>query len=280
MGNIVWLASYPKSGNTWLRAFIHNLLHSSEQPSELDAVSAFFESEAEAKWYEPYLQDTLTNTAFDQLAALRPIVHRSIANSVARGSVMTKTHNQFANYQGTALHNLEVTAAAIYILRNPLDVVISAADHFGLSIDEAIEFMRNPNTATQGDEQGAGGFLGSWSQHVESWTTTASPHFLVLRYEDMLDKPVATFMQVAKLLGLGSDKAKIKRAIKFASFRELKKQEMSKGFSERSSKSESFFRQGKKHQWIERLNQEQVITIIEQHREQMLKYDYVPPKFR
>ena len=193
---------------------------------------------------------------------------------------MTKTHNQLANYQGAALHNLEVTAAAVYVLRNPLDVVISAADHFGLSIEQAIEFMRNPNTATQSDEQSAGGFLGSWSQHVESWTTTASPNFLVLRYEDMLDTPVATFMRVAKLLGLDCDKARIKKAIKFSSFRELKKQEMSGGFSERSLKSESFFRQGKKHQWIERLNQEQVLSIVEQHREQMLRFDYVPPKFR
>lgn len=280
MGNIIWLASYPKSGNTWLRAFIHNLISDSDQPSQLDEITAYFESEADPRWYRPYLGDGFDKACFEDFAALRPKAQRALAHSVAQGSVFTKTHNQLSQYQGTNLHDLERTAAAIYLVRNPLDVTVSAADHFGLSIDATIDFMAEPNTATDADQHSVGSLLGTWSQHVESWTGRPHPQFLVLRYEDLLEKPLAGFAKVARLLGLDGDKARIKRAVKFSSFRQLQKQEVSGGFSERSENSKAFFRNGKKLQWLEVLSQPQVERIVSHHREQMLRFDYVPPKFR
>lgn len=280
MGNIVWLASYPKSGNTWLRAFIYNLIENPEQPSRLELLSGYFESESRPQWFEPHLNQPLAQTDFEDVIALRPRVQQAIANKVARGSVMTKTHNQFTHYNGVPLHNMDVTAAAVYVVRNPLDVLISAADHFGLTLDEAIDFMANTDTATESDDESAACYLGSWSEHVESWTINQHPSFVVLKYEDMLDKPLPTFTRVAKLLGLEKDKARIKKAIKFSSFRELKQQESKVGFVERSPSSKSFFRKGKKHQWIDALNDDQIAAMVENHREQMLRFDYVPPKFR
>lgn len=280
MGNIVWLASYPKSGNTWIRAFIHNLIVDGNRPSKLHEITQFFESESKPKWYQDHLAESVLEASPDALFALRPKVHTAIAQSVPRGSVFTKTHNQLTNYSGTPLHNLDLTAAAIYIVRNPLDVTVSAADHFGLSIDETIEFMENPNTATQSDEESVASFLGSWSQHTESWAAKKHPQFLVLRYEDLLDKSMHSFTRVANLLGLDQDKARIKKAIKFSSFRELHSQEAKAGFSERSHNSKSFFRRGQKFQWLEALSESQIVRIIDHHRDQMLGFDYVPPKFR
>lgn len=280
MGNIVWLASYPKSGNTWVRAFIQNLIVDGDKPSSLQDITRFFESEAKPDWYRGHFDRDLAEVKADDLFALRPKVHAAIAQTVNRGSVFTKTHNQLTHYQETPLHALELTAAAVYIVRNPLDVTVSAADHFGLSIDETIEFMQNPNTATNTDDESVASFLGSWSQHVESWTRSPHPQFLVLRYEDMLDKSMHSFTQIARLLGLEKDKPRIKKAIKFSSFKELRSQELKAGFSERSDKSKSFFRRGKKFQWLDVLSENQAAAIIEQHRDQMMRYDYVPPKFR
>lgn len=280
MGNLIWLASYPKSGNTWLRAFIHNLIMDADRPSRLNEITRFFESESDPRWYQPLVEGEYASSSFDDFASLRPRAQRAIANSVARGSVFTKTHNQLTTYQGTTLHDLEKTAAAIYVVRNPLDVTISAADHFGLSIDQAIDLMAEPNTATDSDQQSVGSFLGSWSQHVESWTNSANSQFLVLRYEDLIDKPMFGFGKVARLLGLDDNKARIKKAIKFSSFRELHSQEAKTGFAERSQNSKSFFRKGKKFQWLEVLNEQQITQIISHHREQMDRFDYVPPKFR
>jgi len=281
MGNIVWLASYPKSGNTWLRAFIYNLIENPVRAGRIDALPTYFEEESKPRWYEPYVgEGGLAAMDFDRAMALRPEVHQDIADSWERGTIFTKTHNMFGHLQGTPLHNLAVMAAAIYIVRNPLDVVLSVADHFGLSIDEAIDFMANEETGTPTNEENVAGFMGSWSTHVASWTLQPHPAILVLRYEDMQDRAMKAFGSVAKLLGFGKDKNRLRKAIQFSSFRELKQQELLGGFIERSPNSRHFFRRGTKNQWAAALSDDQVARMVERHREQMQRFDYIPPRFR
>ena len=280
MSNLVWLASYPKSGNTWLRAFIVNLITRPTSPATLDQITAFFESEANPKFYQRFLTKPVSDASFEELIALRPKVQQDIMSSQAHGSVMLKTHNQLTVFDGTPLHNLEATAAAIYVLRNPLDVVLSVADHFNLSIDHAIDFVSDPNTGTATDEQGVAGFLGSWSQHVQSWTRADSSQFLTLRYEDMLDKPLQTFTKVAKLFGFAATRQEVQQAIEFASFKRLRESENATGFTEKPSHTKRFFREGRKNQWIEKLTEEQILRVVNAHREQMAKHNYLPPKYR
>ena len=281
MGNIVWLASYPKSGNTWLRAFIYNLIEQPAQPGQITVLPNYFESESSPRWYLPLLGGrTLDECSSEEIIALKGPVHRQIAASRPRGSVFTKTHNRFGRFNNHLLHDISVMAGAIYVVRNPLDVVFSTSDHFGLSIDETIDFMANEETGTPSDMENVVSILGSWSSHVKSWTHTNHQAIVVVRYEDLLDKPLKAFGQVAKLLGLGKDKSAIKRAIRFSSFSELKKQEARDGFIERSPTSKYFFRKGRKNQWVDELKDEQIARIVEQHREQMDRFNYVPPRFR
>jgi len=281
MGNIVWLASYPKSGNTWLRAFIYNLIEKPARPGRIAVLPKYFESESEPRWYMPFLGGkTPEECSSEEIIALKSMVHREIAASRPRGTIFTKTHNHFGSFNEHALHDISVTAGVIYIVRNPLDVVLSTADHFGLSIDQAIDFMANEKTATPSNMEYVTSVLDSWSNHVESWTQQDHPKKLVVRYEDMLDKPLKAFGWVAKLLGMGKDKNAIKRAIRFSSFSELKKQESRSGFIERSPSSKSFFRKGRKNQWVDELSDEQVERIVERHREQMTRYHYIPPRFK
>jgi len=281
MSRTVWLASYPKSGNTWMRAFIYNLIENPARPGRIAELPAYFEEESKPRWYAPYAgEGGLAAMDFDQAMALRPRVHQDIADSRERGSIFTKTHNMFGHLQGIPLHNLAVMAAAIYIVRNPLDVVLSVADHFGLSIDDAIEFMANEETGTPTNEENVAGFMGSWSTHVASWTMQPHPAILVVRYEDLQDNALKAFGSVAKLLGLGKDKARLRKAIQFSSFRELKQQELLGGFVEKSPNSRHFFRKGSKNQWAEALSEDQVARLVARHREQMQRFDYIPPKFR
>lgn len=281
MGNIVWLASYPKSGNTWMRAFIYNLVENPQRPGRIADLPGYFEEESKPRWYAPYAgEGGVDSLDFDQAMALRPQVHQDIADSRDRGTVFTKTHNMFGHLQGLPLHNLSVMAGAVYIVRNPLDVVLSVADHFGLTVDEAMDFMANEETGTPTNEANVAGFMGSWSTHVQSWTMQPHPAIVVVRYEDLQDKPLKAFGSVAKLLGMGADKSRIKKAIKFSSFRELKQQELAGGFVEKSPNSSSFFRKGSKNQWAGALSEEQVGAIVERHREQMQRFGYIPPKFR
>ena len=281
MGNIVWLASYPKSGNTWLRAFIYNLIENPQQAGKISQLPGYFEEESKPRWYEPYASPGgLASLTFEQAMALRPQVHQDIANSRARGTVFVKSHNMFGQFNGVSLHNIAVMAGAIYLVRNPLDVALSVADHFGLTTDEAIEFMEREETGTPANEENVAGFLGSWSTHVASWTAQPHPSILVQRYEDLQDKPAKAFGAVARMLGLDSDHQRVRKAIQFASFAELKKQELTSGFAEKSPNSKHFFRKGKKNQWMEALSVEQVERIVRRHYEQMNRFGYVPPRFK
>ena len=264
-----------------MRSFIYNLIQDGNKPGLISALPTFFESESKPYWYLPYIGGrAITEPTIDEMMALRPRVHSAIANSVHSGSIFTKTHNQLCNYNGLPLHNMAVTAAAIYIVRNPLDVVISMADHFGMSLDDAIRFMGDNRTIAPSTIEDVAGFLGSWSNHVESWSRDLNDQFIVLRYEDMITKPLRTFSRVAKLLNLNQDKQRIKRAIEFSSFSELKKQEMASGFIERSPESKAFFRKGKKNQWVNELDDAQITRIIDAHKRQMSRFDYVPPRYK
>ena len=277
MGNIAWLASYPKSGNTWLRAFIYNLFMQPEQPGGIAEFPKYFESESDRNWYTPYLGDrALDSIDSDEIFALKERVHKRIARKVADGTVFTKTHNRFGKVNGHPLHNLTVTAGAIVVVRNPLDIVLSMADHFGLSLDDTIKSMANENASSPGDDINVASFLGSWSSHVASWTTQDHERILVIRYEDMLDQPLKTFSSVATLLGLGDDRPRIERAVRFSSFAALRKQETELGFIERSPHSEYFFRTGRKNQWKEQLSKKQIALMTRQHREQMERFNYIP----
>ena len=280
MANIVWIASYPKSGNTWLRAFIVNAVQGGEHPVSLEAITQFFESEADPKYYQRFLATPVVDAPFETLISLRPKVQQEILQSRSAGSVLMKTHNQLTELHETPLHDLKSTAAAIVVIRNPLDVVLSVADHFALSIDQAIHFMANPNTGTATDDQGVAGFLGSWSHHVESWTHANHERFLVIRYEDMLDKPLPTFAKVAAHLNVTLDRVALKKAVAHSSFQQLKRREQSDGFAERSEHSSRFFREGRKNQWIERLSDDQVQRMVDAHYAQMMAFGYVPPKFQ
>ena len=279
MGNIVWLASYPKSGNTWLRAFLANLLYNEgKAPLDINELWKHFQAESKPDWYASYSGNVPPHELDTASAcALRQQVHQEIALR-AQGSVFVKSHNMHGEYLGHLLHNSAVTAGAIYIVRNPLDVVLSVADHFGLDIDGAIAFMSDELTGTPSNEENVAQVLGSWSSHVQGWSVPPHPSCLVLRYEDMLEKPVKAFGQVVNFLGLPGDPARLKRAIRQSSFEQLRKQEDRHGFLERSPTSKHFFRQGKQGGWRGKLSQEQVKAIVDRHGEQMRRFRYIPRK--
>jgi hypothetical protein len=281
VGNIIWLASYPKSGNTWLRAFIYNLVENPARPGNIASLPGYFEDESKPRWYQPYLAGGQTGElSFEQAMALRPQVHQDIADSRARGSIFTKTHNMFGQLGGVPVHNMRVMAGAIYVVRNPLDVVLSVADHFGLEVDQAIEFMASEETGTPTNQENVAGYMGSWSTHVASWTAQPHPSIVVVRYEDMQEKPVKAFGTVAKLLGLDQDRDRVRKAIRFSAFNELKQQELNSGFVEKSPNSRHFFRKGTRNQWTESLSEDQVRKIVARHFDQMTRFGYVPPRLK
>lgn len=278
MGNILWLASYPKSGNTWVRAFLANLLADSLEPVALDELPRYCEDEARPELFAAVAGRPSTALDFAEIAALRPQVHALIA-ARSQGTRLVKTHNYAGAFDGHPTHNMEVSAGAVYVVRNPLDVAVSMTHHFGISLDAAIDRLADDQVATANDALFVTQFLSSWSLHVKSWADLASERILVLRYEDLLAKPVKQFTRVARLLGQAQDRARIDRAVRHASFRSLASMERRTGFAEARDSATPFFRQGRTNQWRAVFDPEQVRRVVEAHREQMARFRYLPPGY-
>ncbi len=275
MGNIVWLASYPKSGNTWIRAFLANLVANRATPVPLAELPNYGALEADPERYAQLAGKPNTAMTLDELLALRPRVHTAIAAAAPR-TVFVKTHSMTGALDGVPLHEPLVTAGAVYVVRNPLDVVISMSHHFGIGLDAAIDFLNDERAATENSELFVTELLGSWSLNVRSWAALEGPRVVVVRYEDLLEKPLKTFGKVAALIGAGNDRARIERAVKHASFAALSGMEKRDGFVEVPIKGKHFFRAGRANQWREALSHEQVQRIVAAHRETMTEFRYVP----
>jgi len=275
MGKIVWIASYPKSGNTWVRAFLHNLMRDSAEAYDINRLSDLTLGDSQVRWFQRLLNKPAREYTNEELAALRPRVHKLLTET-SPDPVFVKTHNAVVEYAGTPMITLELTAGAIYVIRNPLDVVLSHADHYGNSIDRTIEIMSTTGSMMMPGEHHVAELHSSWSDHVLSWTGVPNPALHVVRYEDMLDKPLGTFTGIVKFLRLPASRERIERAIKRSSFKVLQAQERSHGFVEKTKVSERFFRVGKAGQWQTGLTPEQVERMVAAHREQMARFGYFP----
>jgi len=274
MGAIIWLASYPKSGNTWTRAFLHNLLINPKEPADINALNRFCLGEDKASYYNHLSPRPVTELTFPEVMALRPKVHKILTESFP-DSVFVKTHNYLGEVEGVPLITMEYTAGAIYIVRNPLDVAISYAHHFGVEIDEAITHMSLPAMGSPTTEMMVRQVYGTWSMNVKSWTQVPMPSIHVMRYEDMYKQPFRAFGNLARFLGIDPPRERLQTAIDNSSFKALQRQERQHGFIERSEHSR-FFRQGRPGQWRSVLTKEQIERIVADHREQMERFDYIP----
>ncbi len=275
MQGIVWLSSYPKSGNTWMRAYLANLLSDKPGPLPLAEVQKVCTGEALKTWYKTFFGEDFPTDDNERVAQMRGEVQRRIA-SLFNNPVFLKTHCYLGEAHGHPIFNMDATIAAIYIVRNPLDVAISAAPHYGVTIDKSIEYLADEHHSSKADGELVYEKTADWSLHVKSWTQVEHPGLLVLRYEDMLSKPEKAFTRVARFLGIRKTKKQIRQAIKNASFKTLQDLEKKEGFSEKPAYTEQFFRKGKAGDWKNTLTDEQIRQVINSHREQMERFGYIP----
>jgi len=275
MGKIIWLASYPKSGNTWMRTFLHNLLRDPKDGYDINKITDFSTSDSWIHWFERLNKKPWQEWTAGEVANMRWDAQRLITQS-SPDNVFVKTHNVLGEFMGQPLIHMEWTAGAFYIVRNPLDVAISLSHHYGVDLDEAVRILNDPTNGTPINEKIVYEIHRSWSLHVTSWTQNAHPGLHVLRYEDMLEQPEKTFRAAARFLGLNPPDTRLQRAIELSSFDKLREQEDKKGFRERSAKAERFFRAGKAGQWRDVLSPAQVDRLVEANRDVMAHFGYLP----
>tara|TARA_Y100000310_G_scaffold343439_1_gene451070 strand:+ start:1056 stop:1865 length:810 start_codon:yes stop_codon:yes gene_type:complete len=267
---IIFLASYPKSGNTWLRAFLANWL--ADHKVGINEMPAWGMGGGDARidLYREVLGSEFI--ADDQIPRLRQQLQRIIA--LKPGHTFMKTHNAIAEVDGIQTIDPHSTAGAIYIARDPRDVCISYARHYGISIDDAIMHMASEHTIISQPGKSVETYLGSWSYHVLSWVTAEGLTLKVLRYEDMKENPGRAFKKVIKFLGQSARTAQIKRAVRHTNLSELQDQEAKHGFQEASDNTDKFFGDGQSGGWRAKLTAEQASRIEKDHAAVMERFGY------
>ncbi len=273
MKSIVWLASYPKSGNTWLRVFLANYIYNAEKPVPINLIHKASIGDSNSKTYRLVTKEILDPTNAKQCLRIRPAVLKAITNNKADINLV-KTHCENGIAFGSVLIPPELTRSAVYIIRNPLDMIMSYASHFGNNMDDVIDGVARKDNALLGEGNTVYQYLGTWSNHVLGWSNARKFPVLTLRYEDMLKDPHEAFDRVIHHIGLPIDRDRLERAVQFSDFKLLQEQESKTSFVENSENQEKFFRSGKSGQWATDLTDDQIARIIRDHGTVMKKYGY------
>jgi hypothetical protein len=278
MSRIVWLASYPKSGNTWLRVFLANFERDNGQPADINALELGGAASSRSL-FDSALGVESSDMTEEEIECHRPEAYRYLAARSAR-TLYLKTHDAYTfTSAGEPLFPADATRGAICVIRNPLDIAVSSAHHFTKTVDEAIENLALETMALAANKDRLRTQLKqnllSWSLHVLSWLDQIAIPVHVMRYEDMSLRPIETFTAAVRFLGLPDDVDRVRRAVAFSSFDVLRQQEETRGFKERLHGSPSFFRQGRTGAWRDVLNEEQAARIIRDHGPVMRRLGYL-----
>jgi aryl sulfotransferase len=281
----VWLASYPKSGNTWFRMLVANL-SATDAPVDINNLP---EREGIASGRGRFEYVTLLDSGLlthEEADGLRPHVYEALAGEGDRddaaaepspGPRLVKVHDAY----GSLLGGRRGAQGAIVIVRDPRDIAPSLANHRGTDIDEAIGFLNDDaarfcgGLKAQADQLRQ--ILLDWSSHLASWLDQTELPVHLLRYEDLVAQPVEAFKAAMAFAGRPVSRADAERAADFARFDRLQAQERTSGFAEwrRGGRAgHLFFRRGESNGWRCDLTQDQVRRIESAHRPMMARLGY------
>jgi len=251
---IIWIASYPKSGNTYLRSFISSYYFSKKGKFDFDLLfnilqfpSVKFvkkkinsESEASRNWI--YNQQQFFSG--DKIHFL-------------------KTHSSLNQYKGNSFTTKNLSLGAIYIVRDPRNIITSMTHHYSLNYEQSyLKLINEKQTLLEKSLDGDYSnftFLGSWSNHYKSWKNTNEFKTLFIRYEDLENNKLDTFRQIVNFINtLKKDKSsinekKLVNSVNSTNFSNLKNKEKNEGFEEspysKSGEKKSFFNLGFNNRW-------------------------------
>jgi aryl sulfotransferase len=274
---IWWLASYPKSGNTWLRLFVASVL--SGRPADINRLNFLGANSNSRVAFDRVMGIEAADLSLKQQLTLRPRVYEVWAADAQR-PLYCKAHEAYClTPTGEPLFPTAATCGAVYVVRDPRAVAVSLAYHNTASIDQAIALMEDPEAVFSRSDRRLHRQLHQhlmrWSEHVESWLSAPFPVHLV-RYEDMRADPHAVFAALAMALGLRSDRATIATAVESTSFQRLHAQERASGFVEKPYRMPAFFREGRSDGWRDALKPEQAARIVAVHGDVMRRLGYDP----
>jgi hypothetical protein len=269
--DLVLLASYPKSGNTWVRLLLESLAGGGRSV-DINHPVLDVRYASDRAWFDDLLLVSSAEFTPAEIEAARPAFWQAV-RSAARAPLVVKLHDAWT----LAGPGAPVVAAdrCIYVLRDPRSVACSVAAAWGLDADAAVDLLADPAAMVRARPDGTRlpVRLGGWSSHVAGWTAAPGPR-LVLRYEDILADPVEAALTLADFLGWPVPREAAAAAAAATRFEVLAGQEAAHGFAGASPGSR-FFRQGRAEAWQGELAAAQAARIECDHGAVMRRFGYL-----
>ena len=279
---IIWIASYPKSGNTWLRALLSSYFFSENGEFNFEMLKKI-DSFPSERFFKNY-PDSFSKPEDTSKYWIKEQIKKNQSGKIT----FFKTHNAICKINGNSFTDKHNSLGAIYIVRDPRNIVSSLAHHYQISNEEAFEFMLEEKKGIITKKNGRYiGFqsLFSWQTNQNSWINNKLFPVLTVRYEDFEIETFITFNKVIdfinKIMGakIPFNKEKAKNCIKSCEFNKLKKMEEQKGFAEavikkNSSEKLKFFRMGKDNNYKNLLDKNLIEKINQKFSNQIQKFNY------
>ena len=292
---IIWLASYPKSGNTWVRTIINQIIF-----NDVKSTTEVFDNLSRIRRY-PSKTDIvglpqLPNHNVFTKEQKKEVIDFTIKNwSVSQDKInknnktnILKTHNILCklnldgkNYSFADLNN---TMGVIHIVMDPRNIVTSVKNHFSINTEEeSVEMLCDNYNWTGFVNNEIPQLLSSWSNHYNSWKKFPN-NYLLIKYEDLVSDIGKEIMRIAKYLSNHfeyefSDKIvdEIKKNTSFENFKELetKGKFNENSINEITGEKNTFFNLGPKNNWKEILKKESIYKIEKEFNKEMKELGYL-----
>tara|TARA_B100001123_G_C15163447_1_gene968384 strand:- start:101 stop:919 length:819 start_codon:yes stop_codon:yes gene_type:complete len=271
---ILWIASYPKSGNTWVRALISTYLYSKDSNFKFELLNKI------PKFIQEKHFSSICNLDEFKKNPLKISEYWQAAQSrinLANETIFLKTHNACAAYNNHWFTEDYNTIGYIYIVRDPRAVVCSKAHHTGLSIEQSVASLLNENEIGFNGPYKLAEMPGSWRVNYASWKKKKNFNGIIIKYEDLVDNTEKEFKKILFFLkekiNINIEQEKISKSVISCQFSNLRKMEDEKGFVEKTNSK--FFRKGTKDSWKNDLDQNLRKKIEENFKSEMIELGYL-----
>ena len=276
---IIWIASYPKSGNTWVRSLLSAYLYSNDGIFNFDLLKKINQFPSK-QYFKNFLKD------FKDIKKVSNywIAAQDRINLFNDRPIFLKTHSALCTLENNSFTNKNNTKAVIYVVRDPRNLITSLSHHYSMNMEKAYFFIINKQQMTMLSEWGKDDFgiasvLGNWSTHYKSWKNIKFAPTLVVKYEDLLNNTNNTFKSIlnflSRLMDIKIDEKKIINTVNSCSFEKLVEKEKNEGFDEAGSSKKKFFYLGKKNNWQNLLNPEMEQKTREAFQKEMKELGYI-----
>ncbi len=282
--SLLWLASFPRSGNTFTRILLANYFAGDDAPYDINKLADFIPVDTNDELWRAFSSDVPAPTlsTWEHSWKARPDFIRHYRKTLTPSKFPgLKTHTANMNVGDRSGFDFRNSDRAIYIVRHPLDVLLSLSDYNSWDIDNAIQMMTMSGMAIFSEHHGgAMEVRGSWTEHASSWLKAPPCPLLLVRYEDLHGEPARVLREILIFLGTAVDPDRVNRAAEASRFEKVRDQETSNRFSEApdTMRGGAFFRKGKALQWLNSLTPDQAYRLADACEPLMSKLGYTHPR--